>query len=168
MKTPSALDVGVSSSKRCFRLKFRATFSAAQDNGRTRAACTRFSNGGTPKDLSPAKPIARSIRHRTIESNLAFDISINYTIKPLKRPPECLVGLNMPAPSASHGRHAVAPLPRDREPNPKETGNRMIAFVSGGGWQPQVAGGGRYNFGSQVSAIGDRVRVFRFRYRSRA
>jgi hypothetical protein len=31
--------------------------------------------------------------------------------------------------------------------------------VSGGGWRPQVAGGGQDIFGSQVSAIGSQVRV---------
>jgi hypothetical protein len=31
--------------------------------------------------------------------------------------------------------------------------------VSGGGWRPQLAGGGQDIFGSQVSAIGSQVRV---------
>ena len=60
MKTPRALDVGVSASSRSCRFKFKATASAAKDSKSTNKAASKFSKGGTPKDLSPAKPKART------------------------------------------------------------------------------------------------------------
>jgi hypothetical protein len=150
MKTPRTFNVGVSASKRCFRLKFRATFSAAQDNGRTRAACTRFSMGGTPKDLSLAKPIARSMRHRSVESNLASDISVNYTITPLKYLHNAW-WVWLEATSARTDGSESRPYLTTENGTQRETGNRIIGWGTFSGLRSQPSGIG---FGHSGSGTG--------------